>query len=110
MPPDINGHSENALGQQACRSGDWKYLSILGNSFLFNVVDDPLERSNMKDRKPDIYQDLVSKYNAWASEMLPLDLAATTGGFTGADIADQFGVSRHRIVPAEDALIAPARD
>src|SRR3546814_18511449 len=34
------------LAQQACRSGDWKYLKILGNSFLFNVVDDPLERAN----------------------------------------------------------------
>src|SRR3546814_16866871 len=36
------------LAQQACRSGDWKYLKILGNSFLFNVVDDPLERANLK--------------------------------------------------------------
>ena len=28
--------------QEAMRDGDWKYLKILDNTFLFNVVDDPL--------------------------------------------------------------------
>ena len=39
-----------SLWQRAARIGDWKYLRILDNTFLFNVVDDPLERANMKER------------------------------------------------------------
>src|SRR5712671_2690274 len=35
-----------ALWQRAARIGDWKYLKILDNTFLFNVVEDPLERAN----------------------------------------------------------------
>ncbi len=85
------------LAQQACRSGDWKYLKILGNTFLFNVVDDPLERANLKMRRPDIFEDLVRKYQAWDSGMLPLDMETATSGFSGGDIADHFGVSRRRM-------------
>src|SRR3546814_2678927 len=68
------------LAQQARRSGDWKYLKILGNSFLFNVVDDPLERANMKARRPDIFEDLVKKYEAWDRGMLPLDMESASSG------------------------------
>lgn len=86
------------MAQEACRSGDWKYLKILNNSFLFNVVDDPLERANMKDRRPDIFQKLVQKYQEWNANMLPLDLESSTGGFSGADVADHFGVpDRHMV-------------
>jgi len=90
------------LAQQACRSGDWKYLKILGNSFLFNVVEDPLERANMKARKPEIFEDLMKKYEAWNREMLPLDMKSSTSGFTGGDLADHFGVSRRRMTPGAD--------
>src|SRR3546814_11123990 len=68
------------LDQQACRSGDWKYLKILGNSFLFNVVDDPLERANMKARRPDIFEDLVKNYEAWDRGMMPLDMESASSG------------------------------
>ena len=34
--------------QRAARVGDYKYLNILDNTFLFNVVEDPLERVNLK--------------------------------------------------------------
>ena len=92
------------LAQEACRSGDWKYLKILDNSFLFNVVDDPLERSNMKARRPDIYHDLVRKYKKWDQQMLPLDPASYTSGFSGNDLADHFGVKARRVIvgPTED--------
>ncbi len=36
--------------QKAVRDGDWKFLEILGNTFLFDVVADPMERANLKDR------------------------------------------------------------
>jgi arylsulfatase A-like enzyme len=86
------------LSQRACRSGDWKYLKVLGNTFLFNVVDDPLERANMKERKPEIYKDLVQKFAAWDRAMLPLDMESASSGFTGADLADHFGVTQRTIV------------
>ena len=81
------------LSQEACRSGDWKYLKILHNTFLFNVVDDPMERANMKERRPDIYQELLDKYAAWNAQMLPLDPAALTRGFSAEELADHFGVA-----------------
>ena len=40
-----------ALAQRAARIGEWKYLKILDNTFLFNVVADPLERANLKHRR-----------------------------------------------------------
>lgn len=86
------------LRQEACRSGDWKYLKILDNTFLFNVVTDPLERANMKDREPTIYQHLVTKYREWDAQMLPLDPKAFTGGFTASEMADHFGISKPRTI------------
>jgi arylsulfatase A-like enzyme len=40
--------------QQAARDGDWKYLKILDNTFLFDVVQDPMERANLKERHRDV--------------------------------------------------------
>ena len=34
-----------ANAQRAMRDGDFKFLKILDNTFLFNVVDDPMERA-----------------------------------------------------------------
>jgi len=86
------------LSQEACRSGDWKYLKILDRTFLFNLVDDPQERANLKDRYPQIYAKLVDDYRKWDAAMLPLDFEASTSGFSGEDLADHFGVSERRMV------------
>ena len=67
--------------QRAMRDGDMKWLQIGENTFLFNVVNDPLERANLKDRQPDVYRRLVSDYENWNAAMLPLDPASYTGGF-----------------------------
>jgi arylsulfatase A-like enzyme len=77
--------------QQAARDGDWKYLKILDNTFLFDVAQDPMERANLKDRHKDVYDLLVVQWNEWNSGMLPLDPQSFTGGFTGAQLADHFG-------------------
>ena len=81
------------LGQQACRSGDYKYLKIGDNSFLFDIVADPLERGNLKDRMPEKFASLKSMYDAWNTGMLPLDPESYTGGYTGENMADRFGVT-----------------
>src|SRR6202035_4083926 len=44
-----------ANAQRAARDGDYKYLKILDNTFLFNVVEDPMERANLKQRHKDVY-------------------------------------------------------
>ena len=77
--------------QQASRDGNMKYLKIDNETFLFNVVDDPLERANLKGRQPEVYQRLVSDYNAWNATMLPLDSLTTSHHFTSSQLADHYG-------------------
>ena len=76
--------------QRAIRDGDMKWLKIGGNTFLFNVVDDPLERANLKDRQPDVYGRLAADYDAWNATMLPEDPKAASIGFTANQLADHF--------------------
>ncbi len=91
-----------ALWQRAARIGDWKYLKILDNTFLFNVVDDPLERANMKERRKDIYDRLVGEWNAWNATMLPETATSFTENFTGADFADHIGAKPVTLDPDPD--------
>jgi arylsulfatase A-like enzyme len=86
--------------QEACRDGDWKYLKIRDNTFLFNVEEDPLERANLKDRRPEIYSRLVADYRAWNATMLPLDPGAHTDGPTGSQLADHFGITKPKDIGA----------
>jgi arylsulfatase A-like enzyme len=78
--------------QRAMRDGDLKWLKIDGNSFLFNVVADPLERANLKERQPEAHRRLAAEYEAWNATMLPEDPAAFTYGFTAGELADHYGV------------------
>ena len=78
--------------QQAARKGRFKYLKIEGNTFLFDVVADPLERANLKAREPAIFAELTSAWTKWNDAMLPLDPKSYTHGFTGKDLADHYGV------------------
>ena len=80
-----------ANAQRAVRDGDFKFLKILDNTFLFNVVDDPLERANLKDRHKDIYQRLVREWYDWNATMLPEIEESFTHSFSGQDLADHFG-------------------
>jgi len=78
-------------GQEACRRGRWKYLKIADNSFLFDVVADPLERANLKARHPEMFERLVTAFREWNAGMLH-DPNAPSYGFTGDLLADHFGV------------------
>lgn len=82
------------LEQQAHRDGNWKYLRINGNEFLFDIIADPMERANLKDRYPDIFAGLVGAYRDWEAGMLPLDPAAFTHGYSGAQLADHINAGR----------------
>ena len=85
--------------QRAVREGDMKWLKIAENTFLFNVVDDPLERANLKERQPDIYKKLVTQYDAWNATMLPEDPKATSATFDASELADHFG--NHKKKPVD---------
>jgi len=88
--------------QQAMRDGDRKYLKIADNTFLFNVVEDPLERANLKNREPETFQRMVAEYNAWNATMLPLDPKASTHAWFADEFADHYGNRRPKAGPAGD--------
>jgi arylsulfatase A-like enzyme len=58
--------------QRALRSGDWKYLSIEGNEFLFNLARDARERANFAHREPERFLQLKNAYEAWHATMPPI--------------------------------------
>jgi len=80
-----------ANAQRAARDGDFKYLKILENTFLFNVVEDPMERANLKLRRKDIYDRIVAEWHDWNATMLPETDESNTGNFSGAELADHIG-------------------
>jgi arylsulfatase A-like enzyme len=80
-----------ANAQHAVRDGDMKYLKILDNTFLFNVVEDPMERANLKERMPDVYSRLIADWARWDATMLSEIDASFTDSFTGAQLADHIG-------------------
>jgi arylsulfatase A-like enzyme len=82
-------------GQQAARIGRWKYLQIAGNTFLFDIVADPLERANLKERDPERYAAMVEAWQRWDSGMLTHPVDALSAGNTGELWADRFGVTGH---------------
>jgi arylsulfatase A-like enzyme len=78
--------------QQAHRDGDFKYLKIRNNTFLFNVVDDPMERANLKERRKDVFERLIKQWSDWNAEMLPIVSESFTVGFSADQLADHIGV------------------
>ncbi len=82
--------------QRALRDGDMKYLKIAENEFLFNLVDDPLERANLKLRQPGVFKGMVHAYAAWNATMLPDtdDISSDPLGYAD-EIADHFSSKRN---------------
>jgi arylsulfatase A-like enzyme len=58
--------------QKAVRSGNWKYLSIEGNEFLFDLSRDPRERANMRFREPARLEQLRVQYATWEADLPPI--------------------------------------
>ena len=83
-----------AHGQRAVRDGDWKYLRIAGNEFLFDVGQDPRERANLKRRRQDVFERLRTEWEAWNRTMLPELPEAFSESPDGSLLADHFGVRR----------------
>ena len=58
--------------QKAMRSGNWKYLSIEADEFLFDLARDARERADMKAREPQRFHALKSAYAVWAASVPPI--------------------------------------
>ena len=76
--------------QKAARRGAYKYLSINGNEFLFNVIEDPLERGNLKDRMPEKFAELKAAFDSWSSGMQKAS-DVSSFGWTPELLADHYG-------------------
>ena len=78
--------------QRAVRDGDWKYLKIRDNEYLFNVVEDPRERANLKERQRATFARLTAEWAAWNAAMLPEIPDSFGEAFTAAHYADHIGL------------------
>ena len=96
-----------AGSQRAIRDGDWKYLRIAGNEFLFDVVKDPRERANLKDRQKEVFDRMKSDWETWNDTMLPERPRPATYGNPGNFVADHYGVINP--TPAAPTASAPTR-
>jgi arylsulfatase A-like enzyme len=85
-----------AGGQRAVRDGDWKYLRIAGNEFLFDLPKDPRERANLRDRHPDVFERLRNDWETWNAAMLPERSRPSPYSNPGNTLADHYGVTNPR--------------
>jgi len=77
--------------QRAVRAGDWKYLKISGNEFLFNLAEDVRERANYAERNPEVFAQLKQQWEAWDKTMLAIPEEASTHVVDGKVQADRYG-------------------
>jgi arylsulfatase A-like enzyme len=65
--------------QKAFRTGSWKYLSVDGNEYLFNVDVDARERANQAEKQPAKMNEMRSLFATWESTMpaIPEDASVT---------------------------------
>ncbi len=61
--------SKGPEGEWAVRRGDWKVRFLKGQKELFNLADDPSERSNLAAANPAIVRELSEALEAWIEPM-----------------------------------------
>ncbi|MGJ7486500.1 sulfatase family protein [Variovorax sp. LT2P21] len=67
----------NHRGQQAMRDGDWKYLRVDGNDYLFDLSADERERANLGKKAPERLARMRAAWEAWNAGMPPIPADAT---------------------------------
>jgi arylsulfatase A-like enzyme len=65
--------------QKAYRRGSWKYLSLLGNEYLFNLAEDARERANKAPIEPQRLEAMRLGFQAWSATMPPIAPDAWVG-------------------------------
>ncbi len=77
----------NHRGQRAHRDGDWKYLRVDGNDYLFNIPQDERERANLATHQPERLAALRAAWEAWEASMPPIPPDATVSlGYSAKDM------------------------
>ena len=74
-----------AATQSALRDGDWKYLKIRDNEYLFNLAADERERANLARREASRLAAMKEQWQAWNATMLPYPEGSLAYPNTGAD-------------------------
>lgn len=58
--------------QRALRDGDWKYLRVDDNDYLFNIPADERERANLGSRYPERLNAMRQAWEEWNASMPPI--------------------------------------
>jgi arylsulfatase A-like enzyme len=58
------------IKQKAIRMGEWKYLQDEEGEYLFNLLDDPGEKKDLKATQPAIFKKLKTEYSTWEKTVL----------------------------------------
>ena len=67
----------NHRDQRALRVGDWKYLKVDDNEYLFNIPGDERERANLAKKEPERLAAMRADWQAWNDTMPPIPEDAT---------------------------------
>lgn len=74
-------------GQRASRTGDWKYLRVDGNDYLFNISKDERERANLALKEPERLSRMRLEWEDWNFTMPPIpDDATVSPGYSIKDM------------------------
>jgi len=77
----------NHRSQRAVRVGDWKYLKVDDNEYLFNVTDDARERANLRHREPDRFDAMRRMWLNWNDSIPPIpEDASVSLGYSYKDM------------------------
>jgi arylsulfatase A-like enzyme len=77
----------NHRSQRALRAGRWKYLSVDGHDYLFDIQADARERANLAKHQPERLDRLRQAWLAWNATMPAIpDDASVSLGYSVADM------------------------
>jgi arylsulfatase A-like enzyme len=77
--------------QKAMRAGNWKWLSLDGDEFLFDLVRDPRERANRSRHEPQRLAAMRARYADWENALPQFPEATFSVPATRADLAQPSG-------------------
>lgn len=77
----------NHRGQRALRQGNWKYLRVDGNDYLFDIPADERERANQAKKQPERLAAMRQAWEDWNASMPPIPEDATVSlGYSYKDM------------------------
>ncbi len=80
--------------QRAMRQGAYKYLSIRGQDFLFDLAVDVRERANLAQQEAERLVAMKRAYADWEAQMLPIPTDAYSHRILPERQADHYGAAK----------------